>query len=441
MPGSVISGIEDAGRLLPDVGRDDRPGGLEVRVRPLDLEVFVEDPQQAPEMGVAPFTAGPLALLDDRVDRTPRRLEVGHRDELRPAEMLLGRLGVRRPDEQAVRAQALGQVLEADLDRPVELADRVELLQLRDDLVPDVVRQRDGLRDRLEPLGVLDVHAFGSFEEGEVSERCLAEGQQLDPDAGRIAVGRHREVRAGEAGRGADARQEVLGEGQVEHLLLADLQQGLPPALDRCERLGGQSLADVLLERERREEVLEHDQVLELGRLPERIDQRLPVLEPRPRSVTPPPADGEDVGQRSVRAGLTISIMSILRGSVGCGIVGIEAVVRVAPPPVLVWFGGPDHRMARLLEMSRGVPVRAQVAAAGPSARQALAEVLPAGADLHARGTDVERGVERTVGLEMLADSRHVAASTQRARSGTRPVARSQAMRTLAPNRVKPMAA
>ena len=92
-------------------------------------------------MGVAPLAPGALALLDDRVDRPPRGREVGHGDELLPAEVLLGRLGVRRPDEQALRAEPPVEVLEAGLDGPVELADRVELLEVRDDLV---VRRRAG---------------------------------------------------------------------------------------------------------------------------------------------------------------------------------------------------------------------------------------------------------------------------------------------------------
>ena len=70
-----------------------------------------------------------------------------------------------------------------------------------------------------------------------MAERGLAEGQQLDPDAGRIAVGGHREVRAGEARRGADGRQEVLDEREVEHLLPADAEQRLAPALNDGERL------------------------------------------------------------------------------------------------------------------------------------------------------------------------------------------------------------
>ena len=175
--------------------------------------------------------------------------------------------------------------------------------RLRDDLVRDVVRQGDGLGDRLEPFGVVDLQSLRSFEEREVSERRLAELQQLDPDARREAVGRHREVRAGEAGRRADGRQEVLGQGEVEHLLLGDLQQGRPPAPDGLEHLGRHSLTDVPLQRERREEVLEHDQVLQLGGLSERVDQRLAVLEPGPRCVTPSSAHGEDIGQGTVRAG------------------------------------------------------------------------------------------------------------------------------------------
>ena len=226
-PGIGDERHRDARRLLADVGGDDRPGGLEGRVRPLEREVFVEDPEQAPEMRVAPFAAGALALLDDRVDGGLRGLEIGDRDELRPAEVLLGGLGVGRSDEQALGTEPLGQVLETGLDRPVELADRVELLELRDDLIARVVRQRDRLRDRRETFRVLDVHPLGPLEEGEVAERGLVEGQQLDPDAGRIAVGRHREVRAGQARGGPDRRQQVLRQRHVEHLLRGDLEQRL----------------------------------------------------------------------------------------------------------------------------------------------------------------------------------------------------------------------
>ena len=96
--------------------------------------------------------------------------------------MLLGGLGIRRPDEQALWSEPLGQELETGLDGPVELADGVELLEVGDDLVVLVVRQRDGLRDRLEPGRILDVHPVRPLEEGEVAERGFPEGQQLDQD-------------------------------------------------------------------------------------------------------------------------------------------------------------------------------------------------------------------------------------------------------------------
>ena len=63
---------------------------------------------------------------------------------------------------------------------------------------------------------------------------------------------------------------------------------------------GGQALLDPLLERERREQVLEHDEVLQLRGLAERVDQRLAVLDAARVRVIRPPADLEDAGQRSM---------------------------------------------------------------------------------------------------------------------------------------------
>ena len=66
-------------------------------------------------------------------------------------------------------------MLEPRLDRAVELADRVELLELRDDLVGTVVPQGGGPLHCREPLGILDIHALRALEEREVAERFLAE--------------------------------------------------------------------------------------------------------------------------------------------------------------------------------------------------------------------------------------------------------------------------
>ena len=136
------------------------------------------------------------------------------------------------------------EVLQAGQDRAVQFADRVELLEMGHDLIVLVVGQRDGLGDRLEPLGVVDGHAVRPLEEGEVAEGGLAERHELDPYAGREGVGRHREVRSGEARGGTDCRQQVLDERQVEHLLLTDLQEHMAPAVDRGLRLRSQPLVD-----------------------------------------------------------------------------------------------------------------------------------------------------------------------------------------------------
>ena len=88
----------------------------------------------------------------------------------------------------------------------------------------------------------------------------------------------------------------------MEHLLLADLEERLPPALDGGERLGREALLDPLLERERREQVLEHDEVLELGGLAERVDQRLTVLEAARVRIVRPPPDVQDAGERTAWA-------------------------------------------------------------------------------------------------------------------------------------------
>ena len=272
-----------------------------------------------------------------------------------------------------------------------------------------VAGQRDGLADRLEPLGVLDVHPVRPLEEGEVAEGGLTERHQLDPDAGRVGVGAHREVRPGEPRGGPDGRQQVLHERQVEHLLRADLQQRLAPALDRGERLGGQPLVDRLLEREGREQVLEHDEVLELGRLAERVDQGLPVLEAPRVCVIRPPPDLQDAGQRTVRSGRDVLEACGDASLGGRGASLVEPVVRIAPLPILAGLDGANHRVPRLAEVGRGVPVRAQVAAARAPAGEALAEMDPRVADLDARGADPDRRIDPEVGLEVLAERRHVA--------------------------------
>src|SRR3954469_17112540 len=94
-------------------------------------------------------------------------------------------------------------------------------------------------------------------------------------------------------------------------------------------------------------------------------------------------------------------------------IADVQPVIQVAPSPVLAWLSRPDHRVARLLEVCRGMAIRAQVAAARPAAGQALPEMFPPSADLDARGADGQRRValsEVPIDLDMLARLRLVPA-------------------------------
>src|SRR6185295_61632 len=77
----------------------------------------------------------------------------------------------------------------------------------------------------------------------------------------------------------ADRREHVLHEREVQHLLGADVGDRPPPASDGLELLRREPLVLALLERERREQVLAHDPVLELGGLTQHVDQRLAMLD------------------------------------------------------------------------------------------------------------------------------------------------------------------
>ena len=200
--------------------------------------------------------------------------------------------------------EPLVEVLEAGLDGSVELADRVELLEVRDDLVVLVVGQRDGLRDRLEPLGVLDVHplraARGRRSGGGRPRRTASARSAPRPGRRRRGIGKFGRAKRGAAPTAVSrfwtsARWSIscalISRSVARQRWTAASVSGVRPSSTR------------LLERERREQVLEHDEVLELGRLAERVDQRLAVLEAPRVSVSGPPPDGQDVGQRTVRAG------------------------------------------------------------------------------------------------------------------------------------------
>src|SRR6266571_2653706 len=149
-----------------------------------------------------------------------------------------------------------------------------------------------------QPGGVLEVHALRALKEHEVAQRLLAERQQGQVHAGRVVAGGLREVRPGQVRGRAGGGQQVLHQRQVQHLLRADVEDVLAPALDRLRFGGGEALVGGLLQAERRVQVLAHDPVLELRRLAEHVEQRLAVLDDERglgRSQAAP--RGDDLGQ------------------------------------------------------------------------------------------------------------------------------------------------
>ena len=153
---------------------------------------------------------------------------------------------------------------------------------------------RDRAAEGGHPLRVVQVHALRALQEHEVLERGLAERQQRQVHAGRVVGGGMREVRPGQVRGAADGGQQVLHQGQVQHLLGGDVADVLAPALDRLRFLGAQALVLGLLQRERGVQVLAHDAVLELGGLAQHVVQRLAVLDHERRLGRGQPAARRD---------------------------------------------------------------------------------------------------------------------------------------------------
>ena len=93
-----------------DVRRYDGVGRLERRVARPDIAQLVVNLEEPAEVGIPPVAPGPLSLDDYRLDRLGRRFQVVHRDELRPTERLLGRLGLSRAGEKALLSVLVGEV-------------------------------------------------------------------------------------------------------------------------------------------------------------------------------------------------------------------------------------------------------------------------------------------------------------------------------------------
>ena len=126
-----------------------------------------------------------------------------------------------------------------------------------------------------------DVHPFRPLDVEEPPQRLLAERRQGQPDLGRVrrALG---EVVAAEAWRPPEGGQQVVDQGQVDHLLQGELvDPPLPPGHGWHLR-GGQPVTGLGPQGERRVQVDAEDGMLDLGRFAQQVQQLLAALKDQP---------------------------------------------------------------------------------------------------------------------------------------------------------------
>src|SRR4029079_12419174 len=95
------------GRRRPDMREDHGASRLEAGLPLTDSQVLVQDPDQPSEVRVAPVATRALSLLDDHVDRRPRRCQVRHGTQLVELQVRVRGLYSLGSDEQAVFPHSL----------------------------------------------------------------------------------------------------------------------------------------------------------------------------------------------------------------------------------------------------------------------------------------------------------------------------------------------
>ena len=107
--------------------------------------------------------ARPLALLEDRVERSLGRREIGHGHELGPVEVGARRLCQAAADEQVALAEFVGEVRQTVLDRAIQVADGCEVLQRGNDVALGHQRHRL-VHGRVDALSALERHSLRALE-------------------------------------------------------------------------------------------------------------------------------------------------------------------------------------------------------------------------------------------------------------------------------------
>ena len=139
------------------------------------------------------------------------------------------------------------------------------------------------LAERGESFRILEGHPFRALEIHEVTERPLPERHQRDLNIRRVPAGQDGEVRPLEMRRRADRRQDVRGQGQVQHLLLDDVDEGGFPRLDPRQLLRGYALRDAPFQGKLGVEVFAEEAVFQLTGLTQQVDELLPALDAKGR--------------------------------------------------------------------------------------------------------------------------------------------------------------
>ena len=181
----------------------------------------------------------------------------------------------------------------------------------------------------------------------------VTERQQGQLHPGGVVPGRGGQVRPGQVRGGADGREQVVDQGQMQHLSGGHAQDLPLPAGDGGQLVRGQPLVLRFLERERGEQVLAHDPVLEFGRLAQHVDQGFAVLDDERGLRGRGPAPGfQQAGQRALATGG--GGWPVVRPCGGGGLVVWCGGGLVGPvgghefSPMSSWPGPPPARGARI---------------------------------------------------------------------------------------------
>jgi hypothetical protein len=141
--------------------------------------------------------------------------------------------------------------------------------------------QRLRLADGGKALGVGQVHPLRALQVDEVVQGSFPEPDQGDLHPGRIPARQDGEVGPVQMGGSPDRRQQVGGQGQMQHLLLADVDEHPLPSGHLGQLLGSEPFVRAALEGELGEQVLTHQPVLQLTGLREQPEQLLTALHPQ----------------------------------------------------------------------------------------------------------------------------------------------------------------